>query len=40
MSHWHKEERQALAEAGQIKIEILWINEVAAGSADGQMRLF
>ncbi|MDF2652748.1 MAG: class adenine-specific methyltransferase [Paenibacillus sp.] len=40
LSHWHKEERQALAEAGQIKTEVLWINEMAAGTVGGQMKLF
>jgi len=30
LRHWHREERQALAEAGRIRTEVLWINPIAA----------
>lgn len=29
LKHWHREEKQALAEMGRIRTEILWINPVA-----------
>jgi len=41
LKHWHREEKQALAEAGQIRTEVLWINPVAAEAMQcGQMKLF
>lgn len=40
LRHWHREERQALAEAGRIRTEILWINPVAAEHCGRQLTLF
>ncbi|MNJ75115.1 hypothetical protein D3C77_721530 [compost metagenome] len=39
LKHWKREERQALAEAGRIRTEVLWINPVAACQV-GQLQLF
>lgn len=40
LRHWHREERQVLAEAGRIRTEVLWINPVAAESIGRQLTLF
>ena len=40
LRHWHREERQALAEAGRIRIEVLWINPIAAEHVGRQLTLF
>jgi len=40
LRHWHREEREALAEAGRIRTEVLWINPVAAEHAGRQLTLF
>lgn len=41
LPHWHREERQALAEAGRVRTEVLWINPVAAESIEQrQLSLF
>ena len=40
LRHWRREERQVLAEAGQIRTEVLWINPVAAEHAGRQLTLF
>lgn len=40
LKHWHREEKQALAEAGRIRTEVLWINPVAAESIGRQLTLF
>ena len=39
LCHWHREIKQAKAEGGAIREEVLWINPIAAGQI-GQMRLF
>lgn len=39
LKHWHREERKALAEAGRIRTEVLWINPVAAAN-QRQLTLF
>lgn len=38
LKHWQREEKQALAEMGRIRTEILWINPVAAEQA-GQLSM-
>lgn len=40
LKHWHREERQTLAEAGRIRIEVLWINPVAAEHCGRQLTLW
>jgi len=40
LRHWHREERKALAEAGQIRTEVLWINPVATEHCGRQLTLF
>jgi DNA adenine methylase len=40
LRHWRREERQALAEAGRIRTEVLWINPVAAEHCGRQLTLF
>mgnify|MGYP001179651865 CR=1 FL=1 len=40
LKHWHREERQALAEAGRIRTEVLWINPVVAEHCERQLTLF
>jgi len=40
LRHWHREERQALVEAGQTRTEVLWINPVAAEHVGRQLTLF
>jgi Site-specific DNA methylase len=39
LRHWNREERRVLAEAGQIRTEVLWINPVAA-EHQAQLTLF
>ncbi|HBU81738.1 MAG TPA: DNA adenine methylase [Paenibacillus sp.] len=39
LKHWHREERASTADRGKPRIEVLWINPVAAGQV-GQMQLF
>ena len=38
LKHWHREEKQAIAEMGRIRTEVLWINPVAAQQA-GQLSM-
>jgi DNA adenine methylase len=38
LKHWRREERQALAEMGRIRTEVLWINPIAANKV-GQMTM-
>jgi len=40
LKHWHREEKQVLAEAGLIRTEVLWINPVAAEHCGRQLTLF
>ena len=40
LRHWHREERQTLAEAGRIRTEVLWINPIAAEHCGRQLTLF
>lgn len=40
LRHWHREERQVLAEAGRIRTEVLWINPVADEHIGRQLTLF
>jgi len=40
LKHWHREEKQVLAEAGLIRTEVLWINPVAAEHIGRQLTLF
>ncbi|ALS27172.1 D12 class N6 adenine-specific DNA methyltransferase [Paenibacillus sp. 32O-W] len=40
LKHWHREERQALAESGRIRTEVLWINPVAAEHCGRQLTLW
>jgi DNA adenine methylase len=40
LRHWHREERKALAEAGRIRTEVLWINPIAAEHCGRQLTLF
>lgn len=40
LRHWHREEKQVLAEAGLVRTEVLWINPVAAEHAGRQLTLF
>jgi DNA adenine methylase len=39
LKHWRREEKKALAEEGQIRTEVLWINPIAADRV-GQMTIF
>lgn len=39
LRHWHREERRVVAEAGQIRTEVLWINPVAV-EQQRQLTLF
>lgn len=39
LKHWHREERASTADRGKPRVEVLWINPVAAGQV-GQMQLF
>ena len=40
LRHWHREERRVVAEAGQIRTEVLWINPVATEHCGRQLTLF
>lgn len=40
LREWRREEHQAVAEAGRIRTEVLWINPVAAEHAGRQLTLF
>jgi DNA adenine methylase len=40
LKHWHREERQTVADMGRIRTEVLWINPVAAEHAGRQLTLF
>lgn len=40
LKRWHREERRVVAEAGQIRTEVLWINPVAAKHVGRQLTLF
>lgn len=40
LKHWHREEKQALAESGLVRTEVLWINPIAAESIGRQLTLF
>ena len=40
LKHWHREEKQVLAEAGLVRTEVLWINPIAAEHAGWQLTLF
>jgi len=40
LKHWHREEKQVLAEAGLVRTEVLWINPIAAEHAGRQLTLF